>query len=240
MKQRIITIVAIALLFAGVAHAQQAAFDTNLHYGMTGNTDVEALQEFLTSNGDYTGPITGNFFYLTAVAVKKFQLEQGLPQTGYFGVLSRAAANTIIATQLPAPSAAEVGTSTPATTTTVVPVTTPQITSQPQTTMTNQAPAQPATAVAQAPQFMQAPTPTLNVDKSEVNLAWTTDQAATATLYVDMARHDDWSQLQPLETFDANTNFTAQVDPKRGVWFYAVIITANGQSTVHTGQLPGF
>ncbi len=47
-----------------VAQASTTEFDTNLSYGITGSQDVQALQEFLTVHGYYTGPITGNFYSL--------------------------------------------------------------------------------------------------------------------------------------------------------------------------------
>jgi peptidoglycan hydrolase-like protein with peptidoglycan-binding domain len=39
------------------------------------------------------GTISGNFLSLTQAAVKKYQAQKGIIQTGYFGVLTRAAAN---------------------------------------------------------------------------------------------------------------------------------------------------
>lgn len=77
--------------------ASAAAFNNSLYYGLTGNSDVSALQEFLTVQGDYTGPITGNFFSLTLEGVKHFQARNGIqPVSGYFGILSRGVANTLL------------------------------------------------------------------------------------------------------------------------------------------------
>ena len=49
-----------------------ASFSRDLQYGSTGS-DVTELQEFLTVQGNYSGPITGNFYSLTRQAVVKFQ-----------------------------------------------------------------------------------------------------------------------------------------------------------------------
>lgn len=74
-----------------------ASFDTNLKYGSSGSKVVE-LQEFLQDQGIYTGPITGNFYSLTRTAVKQFQIANNIsPASGFFGSLSRAKANIIIA-----------------------------------------------------------------------------------------------------------------------------------------------
>ena len=73
-----------------------ATFEKNLYFGMKNDPDVKNLQEFLTERGEYSGPITGNFFLLTLGAVKKFQTASGVNPTGYFGVKSREAANKII------------------------------------------------------------------------------------------------------------------------------------------------
>lgn len=73
-----------------------AAFDTNLHYGSKGD-DVVALQEFLTDQGVYTGPISGNFYSLTLAAVKKFQKAESItPISGYVGPITRGVMNQIL------------------------------------------------------------------------------------------------------------------------------------------------
>ena len=72
-------------------------FTRDLSYGMRNNQDVGELQEFLQDRGYYSGPISGNFFTLTLRAVQKFQKENGLNSTGYFGPKSRAIANRILA-----------------------------------------------------------------------------------------------------------------------------------------------
>lgn len=74
-----------------------AVFDRNLYYGIKGDSQVQELQEFLTEQGVYSGPITGNFFALTQKAVKNFQTANLIsPSSGYFGPLSRAKANSIL------------------------------------------------------------------------------------------------------------------------------------------------
>lgn len=91
---------AFGLLCAVPAFAASQSFNSNLYYGLTNNTDVQALQQFLTAQDDYSGPITGNFFLLTQQAVKKFQQNNNItPASGYFGPLTRTAANNILSQQ---------------------------------------------------------------------------------------------------------------------------------------------
>lgn len=90
-------LIALSLVFPLSTYAY---FGDNLYFGMQGNTGVSALQEFLTDSGHYTGPITGNFFSLTLKAVKAFQENKGIsPVSGYFGPMTREAANTVLASQ---------------------------------------------------------------------------------------------------------------------------------------------
>lgn len=78
------------------------AFSNDLFYSSTG-PETSELQEFLTDQGVYSGPITGNFYSLTQTAVKKFQQSNGItPVSGYFGPLSRAKANELLAASTPA------------------------------------------------------------------------------------------------------------------------------------------
>lgn len=74
-----------------------SVFTRDLYFGMRNNSDVSNLQEFLTDQGYYAGPVSGNYFLLTVQAVKKFQSANGINPTGYFGPKSRAVANEIIA-----------------------------------------------------------------------------------------------------------------------------------------------
>jgi len=71
-------------------------FENNLYFGLTNNNEVRCLQEFLKNRGSDIYPgglITGNFFTLTLEAVKRYQASRGIIQTGYFGPLTRTAAN---------------------------------------------------------------------------------------------------------------------------------------------------
>lgn len=81
--------------------ASAASFNTDLQYGSTG-TQVTQLQEFLTDQGVYSGPITGNFFSLTLAGVKAFQRGESVqPVSGYFGPITRGVANDILSKQAP-------------------------------------------------------------------------------------------------------------------------------------------
>src|SRR3989344_7303819 len=92
-------------------------FDSNLYFGITNNPDVQMLQEFLTDQGVYSGPITGNFFSLTLAAVKKYQSQNNItPTAGFFGPITRAKANEILSAQTQnsdAQAIAETGTTVP-------------------------------------------------------------------------------------------------------------------------------
>lgn len=79
-----------------VPFTSHAALDANLKYGMKGDSVTE-LQEFLTDQGVYSGPVTGNFYSLTLAAVKAFQAKQNVsPISGYWGPLSRAKAQSLL------------------------------------------------------------------------------------------------------------------------------------------------
>ncbi len=72
----------------------KASFDTNLKYGNKGEA-VKEVQEFLTDQGYYSGPITGNFFSLTLKGVKNFQEAKKLKVTGVWGQNERTSANQV-------------------------------------------------------------------------------------------------------------------------------------------------
>ncbi len=76
-----------------LAVAQGQAFSTSLGYGSTEKNEVIKLQQFLVSEGLLGTNPTGNYLSLTANAVKAFQKSQNIQATGYFGPLTRAAAN---------------------------------------------------------------------------------------------------------------------------------------------------
>lgn len=68
----------------------------NVHYGQQdagGSEDVDSLQRFLASQGYFpsTALGTGHFGPITLAAVRKFQLDSGVPSTGFVGPLTRAA-----------------------------------------------------------------------------------------------------------------------------------------------------
>ncbi|MFA5413770.1 MAG: peptidoglycan-binding domain-containing protein [Patescibacteria group bacterium] len=74
-----------------------ASFDANLYYGLQNNNSVKEMQEFLTDQGVYSGPITGNFYSLTLKSVKDFQSKENItPVSGFFGPLTRQRANTLL------------------------------------------------------------------------------------------------------------------------------------------------
>lgn len=75
------------------------AFDRDLTVGNRGS-DVESLQNFLTQQAVYSGPITGYFGNLTKDGVKKFQEKNSItPIAGYFGPKTRGIANQLISGQ---------------------------------------------------------------------------------------------------------------------------------------------
>lgn len=95
--KKTLTLLALGMFFAPSAHA---AFDTDLRYGSSG-APVFELQEFLTSQGVYSGPITGNFYALTLAGVKALQTKLNVePQSGFFGPLTRQAASKVLAVDL--------------------------------------------------------------------------------------------------------------------------------------------
>lgn len=82
-----------AFLFPTFAFA--SVFNQNLSPGTTA-TDVSSLQQFLTDEGLYSGPITATFGPLTKASVIKFQKQEGItPASGNFGSITRSHANTI-------------------------------------------------------------------------------------------------------------------------------------------------
>lgn len=79
-----------------------ARFDRDLYYGLRGDTEVVRLQDFLRERGFFTAQSTGNFFGLTRSAVQQFQSAQNIfPVSGYFGPLTRGAANKLLGVPLP-------------------------------------------------------------------------------------------------------------------------------------------
>lgn len=125
-----------------------ADFDTSLKYGSRG-AKVSEVQEFLIDQGFMTGEPTGNFYSITLRAVKTFQTVNGIsPVSGFWGPLTRAAAQSILDGEL-AQSNAEASTT---------PVVSPAPIQQqpvneaivPQQTQQSVAPTQPSAPQAQA------------------------------------------------------------------------------------------
>lgn len=109
MKTALIAVIAL-LLVPSISFA--ATFNTSLYYGIQDKQDVIALQEFLATQGDFSGQATGNFYSLTLAAVKAFQVQNNIaPVSGYFGILSRGVANQLLA---PVAPIEETGTTTQA------------------------------------------------------------------------------------------------------------------------------
>jgi peptidoglycan hydrolase-like protein with peptidoglycan-binding domain len=92
MKKTTIILLAGLLLFPAIS---SAAINQNLSYGISSSA-VTDLQNFLTTQGFYKGPITGNFFSLTRKAVVAYQSSLGIPDTGFVGALTRAAINNAL------------------------------------------------------------------------------------------------------------------------------------------------
>lgn len=70
-------------------------FTRTMQVGSTGD-DVKALQEFLTSEGVYSGPITGYFGGLTQAGVRAYQKKYGIQQVGIVGPMTRARLNSAV------------------------------------------------------------------------------------------------------------------------------------------------
>ncbi len=112
MKKTLLVLATVALLSPLTA---LASFDVSLKYGMSGAAVFE-LQELLVSESCLSVSPTGYFGAMTLAGVKCFQTKHTLPSTGYFGVMSRGVANTLLADLTRDSDAAEVaetGTSTP-------------------------------------------------------------------------------------------------------------------------------
>ncbi len=101
MKRLIINLWLISLLWTIPGVKADSLFSKALYFGIQGDPEVTKLQEFLTDQGLYSGPITGNFFSLTLKAVKQFQTREGItPVAGYFGELTRNRVNALLSSQV--------------------------------------------------------------------------------------------------------------------------------------------
>ncbi len=98
MKKFLIASGVAVLAFASLAGAQGYAFNTNLTVGSTG-ADVSALQTALISMGYDIPAVTsgaaakGYFGSQTKTAVMAYQAAHGIPNTGFFGPLTRGSIN---------------------------------------------------------------------------------------------------------------------------------------------------
>lgn len=213
--------VLVVLMAAVVAHGQTVAFSSNLYYGITHSDNVKALQEFLTEQGEYTGPISGNFFALTQAGVKKFQAENKLPVTGYFGVLSRGVANSLLATLTPEPPAAELG----ATSQGGVQDSGGGVQSAGSSPAQPSAPSGVGAIAAPAPQA-----PTCNLSASvgnffgttwQAHFAWTFTSGATATIKASGGTPNANLQFGPSSLVPINYQFGAVSSPYGGFQIYS-------------------
>lgn len=76
-----------------------ATFERDLYYSLRADADVVRLQEILRDRGFLSlAQPTGNFFDLTRGAVQQFQIAYGISPTGYFGPITRSAANKLLGT----------------------------------------------------------------------------------------------------------------------------------------------
>ncbi|MEK7547084.1 MAG: peptidoglycan-binding domain-containing protein [Patescibacteria group bacterium] len=114
----IVIVVSLVVLSPQISFGAEQ-FSRDLSFGFQQDSDVTKLQEFLSDEGLYSGPITGNFFSLTLKAVKTFQAREGImPVAGYFGPKTRVRANALLGAQVQASNqqaVAETGTNMPST-----------------------------------------------------------------------------------------------------------------------------
>jgi peptidoglycan hydrolase-like protein with peptidoglycan-binding domain len=92
MKKVAYTLLFILILIPLALQAE--TFSVSLGRGSKETAEVIKLQAFLVSEGFLSVSPTGNYLSLTETAVKAFQKSKGIDTTGYFGPLSRAAANS--------------------------------------------------------------------------------------------------------------------------------------------------
>lgn len=97
-----VAIVSAILLLPVFSSAQVVSFDVSLGFGRNNpKAEVMKLQQFLLELGFLKVNPTGNYLNLTVAAVKAFQSSQGIESTGFFGPLSRAAANRVVLSRIP-------------------------------------------------------------------------------------------------------------------------------------------
>ena len=77
---------------------EEVAFSRDLYFGLKNQPETKHLQEFLQREGYYQGLITGDFFASTRGALIAFQEKKAVyPARGYFGPVTRALVNKMIA-----------------------------------------------------------------------------------------------------------------------------------------------
>lgn len=89
-------------IFSKVSAQTVTQFNNNLYWNISSSysADVKMLQQFLTNQGLYTGPINGSYLTQTYNAVVAFQKANSIiPSSGYFGPSSRGKANEILKTK---------------------------------------------------------------------------------------------------------------------------------------------
>ncbi len=100
-----VAIVSAILLLPVFSSAQVVSFDMSLGFGRNNpKAEVMELQQFSFELGFLKVNPTGNYLNLTVAAVKAFQSSQGIESTGFFGPLSRAAANRVVLSRIPSVS----------------------------------------------------------------------------------------------------------------------------------------
>lgn len=80
-----------------VKAATYTSFDVSLGRNSSNAAEVFKLQQFLYDKGYLSVQPTGAFYSLTLYAVASFQKDNGIDATGYFGPITRAAANAKLA-----------------------------------------------------------------------------------------------------------------------------------------------
>ncbi len=125
MKKHVAVIFGLGILLSSVIAAKaDSSFSKDLYFGMQKDSEVIKLQEFLSGEGLYSGPITGNYFSLTMKAVIAFQKREGVTASGYFGPKSRTKADVILGSQIQASEAQAIAETGSTTTTPIPPKTT--------------------------------------------------------------------------------------------------------------------
>jgi peptidoglycan hydrolase-like protein with peptidoglycan-binding domain len=193
MKKTILTlVVAVVLVAPTISLADTAAASSFAHLGLgSRGTNVTALQTLLATDATIypEGTVSGYLGQLTVKAIKRFQLKNGLTQTGAVGPLTLIKLQALLAvTQSPTtiPST-PVTTPTPPATTTVP--TTPAATTTPvvaTTTPTTPAPAASTDTTAPSISYISALNPT-NQSSSVINIIWNTNEMATTKVYFSTA-----------------------------------------------------